>query len=331
MDLRTSPDVFLGVDGGGTKTEFLLLDAAGTVRARHQTATSYYLQIGLDGLAAVLGEGVAAVVAKAGLPASAIRFAFFGLPAFGEDSSVQSAIEALPEKALQHRRYQCGNDMVCGWAGSLACADGINIVAGTGSIGYGERGSVAARGGGWGEVFGDEGSAYWIAVQGLNIFSRMSDGRLPAGPLHRLVKAHFGVAEDLDICGRVMGDGTRDKIASLSRLVSQAADAGDEQARAIFERAAGELVDIVEAIRVRLGYGGSDEVRLSYSGGVFRSGATILGPLRRQLTARFRYILTPPRFSPAIGAALYAARLAGTPLESIALARLPVFTQDGRE
>jgi N-acetylglucosamine kinase-like BadF-type ATPase len=324
MDLRASPDVFLGVDGGGTKTEFVLIDAAGNVRARHQGATSYYLQIGLDGLEAVLREGIAAVLGAAELAPSGIAYAFFGLPAFGEDSLIQDRIEALPEKILGHRKYRCGNDMVCGWAGSLACQDGINIVAGTGSIGYGERDGHSARGGGWGELFSDEGSAYWIAVQALNAFSRMSDGRLPAGPLYAALKRHFEITEDLDLCGRVMGEGSRDKIASLARLAAAAAQQGDAAALAIFDRAAGELAAIVDAIRCRLGYGGSDAVRLSYSGGVFRSSALVLQPLRRHLAARYaHYELVEPAFSPSIGAALYAARLAGRLLDAAALARLP--------
>ena len=75
--------------------------------------------------------------------------------------------------------------MVCGWAGSLAGEDGINVISGTGSMTYGERHGTGHRVGGWGELFGDEGSAYWIAAQGLNAFSRMSDGRLARGPLLR--------------------------------------------------------------------------------------------------------------------------------------------------
>ncbi len=48
---------------------------------------------------------------------------------------------------------------------------------------YGERLGVGQRVGGWGELFGDEGSAYWIrCIRGLNAFSRMSDGRIPAAP-----------------------------------------------------------------------------------------------------------------------------------------------------
>ena len=74
--------------------------------------------------------------------------------------------------------------MVCGWAGALAGEDGINIVAGTGSIAYGEYRGRSARAGGWGELFSDEGSAYWLAREGLRLFSRMSDGRAPRGALY---------------------------------------------------------------------------------------------------------------------------------------------------
>ena len=326
MDQGTSQGVFLGVDGGGTKTEFVLIDTAGQVQARHQTATTYYLQIGFDGLGRVLSEGIGAVLAQASVAAHDIRYAFFGLPAYGEDSQVQDRFDALPEAELGHRRYRCGNDMVCGWAGSLAGEDGINIVAGTGSIGYGERKGVAVRCGGWGEIFSDEGSAYWIAVQGLNAFSRMSDGRMPAGPLHRILRKHFDVLADLDVCGRVMGNGesSRDKIAALSQLVAEAAAEKDATALAIFDSAARELAEIVEAIRVQLDYGSRETVLLSYSGGVFRSGDIVLRPLRRHLSAHSaRYSLADPVFAPSIGAALYAARLSGQPLDRTALARLP--------
>ena len=83
----------------------------------------------------------------------------------------------LPRRRSCPGRYRCGNDAVCGWAGALAGEDGINIVAGTGSIGYGEFEGRAARAGGWGELFSDEGSAHWIAREALSLFSRMSDGR----------------------------------------------------------------------------------------------------------------------------------------------------------
>src|SRR5690606_26422220 len=169
-------------------------------------------------------------------------WAFFGLPAYGEDSAVAPQLDALPAGILGHARYRCGNDMVCGWAGSLACADGINIVAGTGSIGYGQRRGVAARAGGWGEALSDEGSAHWIAMRGLNAYSRMSDGRLPKGPLHAIFNAHFGLDNDLEICAHVYGDNcARDRLARLSLQVAEAARAGDAKATEIYRDAGDEL------------------------------------------------------------------------------------------
>lgn len=316
-----SGSCFLGVDGGGTKTAFVLTDRDGRELARHEGGSSYYIQTGFESLHALLNEGVHAVLSKAGASAKDIIFAFFGLPAHGEDSQVQPFLDVIPEAVLGHDRYACGNDMICGWAGSLAGEDGINIVAGTGSIGYGERQGLSARGGGWGEVFSDEGSAYWIAVQGLNAFSRMADGRLPRGPLHELLTRELELKSDLDICGYVYATSTpqRDRIAALSRLVARAAVQGDDTARRIFDDAGRELAGIVDAIRRRLQYQPGERVNLSYSGGVFQGGELILQPFRQQLLACSPdYRLITPRYSPAIGAALYAARLSGHPL------RLPV-------
>ena len=317
--------LLLGVDGGGTKTVFVLIDRAGRVAAEHRESGAYHLQIGIDGLRDVMGRGIAAILGKLALSGDAIEYAFFGLPAYGEDNSLQPRLDAMPAEFLGHRRYRCGNDMVSTWAGSLAGEDGIGIVAGTGSIGYGEHAGRTARAGGWGELFGDEGSAYWIAIRGLNAFSRMADGRLPRGPLHGVIVRAFGLTEDLELCAYLAaGKGpTRDRIASFSPLVSQAVDAGDEQALAIFDAAGRELAAIADSIRNALGFRPGERVPLSYSGGAFESGDRILAPFRRSLADRSSdFDLRKPLLPPGAGAALYAARVSGRPLDADAIARL---------
>ena len=189
-----SAQLYLGVDGGGTKTALVLIDSDGNIRATHVAPGSYYLSIGLDALGALLAEAARAVLEKAAVSADALDFAFFGLPAYGEDSDLLRTLSRMPQQFLRADAFLCGNDMVCGWAGSLLCRDGISIVAGTGSICYGERNGAAARSGGWGELFSDEGSAYWIACRGLNLFSRMSDGREARGALYDLVRQSLGRA-----------------------------------------------------------------------------------------------------------------------------------------
>ena len=311
--MNQSDGCFLGVDGGGTKTAFVLIDRAGRELARHEGGSSYHVEIGVERLHVVLHDGVQSVLKQAGASADDVLFAFFGLPAHGEDSQIQPVLDVIPEALLGHRRYACGNDMICGWAGSLGGEDGINIVAGTGSIGYGQRAGRAARAGGWGEAFSDEGSAYWIAMQALNTYSRMSDGRLPKGSLHALINETLGLRADLDLCAHVYGADarTRGELAQLSLLVSKAAAQGDSAALDIFRRAGQELAQIADAIRRQLGYDTGEKVRLSYSGGAFAAGDLLLKPFHAALLASFAgFELCRPQHEPHFGAALYAARLA---------------------
>ena len=316
---------FLGVDGGGSKTAFVLIDERGAVLATHTEGPAYYLEIGLDGLRSMLERGIGRTLQLAGLSPPELAYAFLGLPAYGEDSRLLPVLDAIATPTLAAGQFRCGNDMECGWAGALAGENGISVVAGTGSIAYGEYRGRVARAGGWGELFGDEGSAYWIAREGLTLFSRMSDGRAPRGALYELVRQHFALDGDLDLCAVIYGQNAavRSQFASLAKLVAQAADAGDGLAQALFVRAAGELAEIIGGVRTMLGVPASEELLLSYSGGLFQRRELILAPLRSALAANgASYRVIEPRLAPAPGAALRAAMLSGAPLDAPALAAL---------
>lgn len=317
--------MFLGVDGGGTKTAFALVDAQGGVLARHEEGSTYHVDIGLPGVAATLQRGVQAVLATAGVDGGAVRYAFYGLPAYGEDRAAQRALDLAAGAILGSQRTLCGNDMVCSWAGSLACMDGISVIAGTGSMAYGEVAGRQARAGGWGELFSDEGSAHWIARAGLTLFSRMSDGRAPRGLLYGLMRERLALDDDLDLCGVVYGQlgGDRSRIAQLARLVTEAAGQGDRQALAIFDAAAAELTAMVDAVRDRLTVASELALPVSYTGGLFGDGGLLLAPFERTLAASARpYRLQKPRLAPVLGAAVYAARSSGQRLDDAALDRL---------
>ena len=317
--------MFMGIDGGGTKTDFVLIDRGGRVRARHQEGSLYYLEIGLDAAAQTLQRGVAATLQAAGVALSDVEYAFVGVPAHGEDSALAPRLDALPAGALAAGRYRCGNDMLCSWAGSLAGGDGISVIAGTGSMAYGEANGNAARTGGWGELFSDEGSAYWIARQGLALFSRMSDGRSARGPLYDIFRSGLGLAQDLDLCAHVYGSGQggRTDVARFALKVHEAAQQGDMQAIAIYTAAAEELAEIVLATRRALRVAAGDSMDVSYSGGVFNSRTLVLEPFADALARSGQsFRLTTPRYSPVIGAALFAARCHGAPLDAGALAVL---------
>ncbi|MEU4250888.1 BadF/BadG/BcrA/BcrD ATPase family protein [Amycolatopsis sp. NPDC026612] len=308
--------MFLGVDGGGTKTAFCLIDAHGTVLAEARTASIYYLMQGIGIVEPLLRQGIDEVCATAGVSPGRLSYAFFGIPCYGEISADVPVLDALPARILGPVGYACGNDMICGWAASLGGADGINVVAGTGSIAYGENRGRRWRGGGWSELFGDEGSGYWVAVKGLAAFSRMSDGRQPAGVLADEMRVELGLATDLDVIDVVVNrwHGDRGKIAGLSKVVTRAADAGDPRAVEILREAARELALHVDVGAGALGFGADETVPVSYSGGMF-GVPHVLDAFREALASSpHGYDLREPLLPPHVGAAVYAARLSGHPV-----------------
>jgi N-acetylglucosamine kinase-like BadF-type ATPase len=316
---------YLGVDGGGSKTEFVLIDESGRVLAIRREGPAYYLETGIEALRSMLASGIQATLAQGSVSPADLTFAFLGLPAYGEDSRLRGILDQAASPALPQERYRCGNDMVCGWAGALGGRDGINIVAGTGSIAYGEFAGRTARAGGWGELFSDEGSAHWIAREGLNLFSRMSEGRAEMGALHELIRERFQLRGDLDLCAAIYGPppSSRSDVAGLAQIVAQAARAGDAQARRLFSAAACELAALVNSVRDRLNAPPQLLLPVSYSGGMFQFGDLLLGALRSALSGSGRgYEFTAPSLSPGGGAALYAANLSGVPLTPGAVAEL---------
>jgi N-acetylglucosamine kinase-like BadF-type ATPase len=316
---------FLGIDAGGTKTDFLLINETGRVLASHREGSAYYLETGLNALQSMLAAGIQATLHRAAIPAAKLEFAFIGLPAYGEDSTLLPRLDCIAGDVLSAERYRCGNDMVCAWAGALAGRDGINVVAGTGSIAYGEFATRSARAGGWGELFSDEGSAYWIAREALTLFSKMSDGRLAKGPLYNLIRERFRLGADLDLCRAIYGPPSlaRSELASLAPLLAQAVGEGDCEARRLFEWAARELTAIIHAVRDQLDVPRELPLPVSYSGGLFRLGGLLQPMLHAALSDGDRsYAFVRPTLPPAAGAALYAAKLAGTTLMPESLAEI---------
>jgi N-acetylglucosamine kinase-like BadF-type ATPase len=325
-------DFFLGCDGGGTKTDLVVVTGQGRLAAFLRAPSTYYLSADPRGtglVGEVLGEAVPAVCSQAGIVPGDVRFAFFGLPGYGEVRADTPRLDAAAARALQHGRFRCDNDMLCGWAGSLAGADGINVIAGTGSMTYGRRAGAGVRAGGWGELFGDEGSGYWIGIQALRAFSKMSDGRAERGPLHEVLARHLALDADIDLVGLVLHQwrGARQHIAALAPAVREAALAGDRCAQAILTAAAAELTGLTDATRRRLGFGHREIIPVSYSGGIFAMPEVLDSFLTGIGALSPSYRVSRPRYAPVIGAALYAATLGGTPLDEDALRALPASAQ----
>lgn len=305
--------VYLGVDGGGTKSAFMLIDQIGEVLAYDIKGGSNYLQIGKELIKDVLTEGILAVSKQAGINIKEIDFAFLGIPCYGEDRDGDQLIEETVAGILLGDNYLIGNDVEAGWAGSLACQPGINIVAGTGSIGYGkDQQGKSERCGGWGCFLGDEGSAYWLGKKLINLFTKEADGRLEKTPIYQIIRDKYELQSDFDFISLVYDklECKRENIAGMAPLLTQAAREGDKFAVNIFDEAAKELSMLVKSIIKSLDFRAGQAIPVSYSGGVFKAVELILNPLNKYLSYE-NVKLIKPIMQPVTGAALNAIKLSG--------------------
>lgn len=300
---------FLGVDGGGTKTEFTIIDRSGNVLGHTIMPSCHFRQVGFEGFEEIIRNGISKVCFSADITTRDLTNSFLGIPGYGEDKEIQDKLYNIVQRIFIGSSFSCGNDSMAGWAGSLACQPGINIVAGTGSIGIGVRGNRTARAGGFGPFCGDEGSAYWLGKKVIELFSKEADGRLETSPIYHIVKEELKLSNAFDIISLVVEiyKMDRDKVAALANYMYRAALEGDKNAIEAYSAAAFELWLLSDAVAWELGFSNEDRFLISYSGGVFKAGDFIIEPFRNLIMEKYKNAeIITPILNPTSGATLYA-------------------------
>lgn len=299
---------FLGVDGGGTKTKFVLINERLEVCSVVETTTSHIFQVGEKGIIEVLENGLSDIISKTNIDKQEIGYVMLGMPGYTEIKSNDYNIEKAVKEVFSFTEYYIANDAEIGWAGSLACKPGISIVAGTGSIGFAvDPQGKKVRTGGWGDFIGDEGSAHWIARKVLEVYSKQKDGRLEPSVLVDIIEREYNIKDEYELIDIIHNRYrlNRKEIARFSLCAFNAAKYGCQYSKSIFEKAAFELYLHIKALLKKTSF--PDRVLVSYTGGVFKAGDFILKPFKELLEELDDKIdLITPYMEPAFGAAFYA-------------------------
>ena len=299
--------IVIGVDGGGTKTECVVLDQAGRELGRATGGPANQYNVGLQRAMQSVQEAMAGALAAAKQPAHAVGAVCLSLAGADLPQDVQQLEEAARRIIAAPRILVC-NDAEGALVGGIGRALGVVVIAGTGSIAYGinARGT-RRRAGGWGHVFGDEGSAYLIGREAVQAVLHARDGRGEATRLADAFCAHLNVAQMDELLTTLFShEWSVTEIAALAPVVAAAARQGDAIARQILTRA-GEDLGWTAAAVIRGLQMERDEFEVALVGGVFRAGTLVQEPLQEvlsQVAAGARCIT--PRHDPATGAALMA-------------------------
>ena len=315
---------YIGIDGGGTKTKFLVgrliegVDADGTVTTGLDVIGDYtsggchYMQIGFDGVETLMREGIQSTCETVGIKPDEIAFIYAGFAGYGDLISDQPMLDEALQKAFGQIPYAAGNDCENALEGALAGRPGINIIAGTGSIGSGRNADGDfMRCGGWHYILGgDEGSAYWIAWNLLKEYARQSDERDEKTLLYDAVNRALELKTDDEMTTRVVNEWHLDRrrIAGLAPIVSQLYEEGDPYAIDILNNCAKELADLAIVLHDKLNFGDASElVPVSGTGGVFKIGPAVIDPFNEILHQHgMEYV--KPLHTPDMGALMLAVK-----------------------
>ncbi len=297
----------MGVDGGQSSTKALIGDSRGRIVGRGTAGPCNHVSLdeARSKFLRVIGECVAQARTEAGIGADVrFRAACFGMSGGPEDKA------DLLKTVLEADQWLVTHDGMIAHAGALAGEDGIVVIAGTGSMAFGRRGSQTMRAGGWGYLFGDEGGAFWIAKQAIRAVLRQEEGWGPKTELHPMLLQAVGANSAIEALHRFYtADWHRSRVARLAMEVDRAADSGDGIASAILRDAADRLAEFAGAVRNSLWPDG-EPVTASYIGGVFRS-ATVLAHFHEALLAGWNVQVQAPIWGGEAGALIEAYRLAG--------------------
>lgn len=309
---------FLGVDGGGTKTQAVLVSEKGEILGYGRGGPSNLLENGEDVVRASLRSAISRLLKS--IKTDEV-VSCFGLPAVGEAEELEETLSNLIHSELGIRADLIVNDVVVGWAAGTLCENGIHVVAGTGLIVYGRFEGRETRVSGWGSIIGDEGSAYYIGLETIREVTKQLDGRKSPTVLKELFFRRLGFKNQSDLIKWVYGEGDRrSKIASVAPMAHEAATLGDPSATKILENAAREIFISVKTAVEKLGM---CQPLISYSGSVLEKNEFVFSIFQQLLRKEYANAeIRRAPLPPCLGAVLLARRRVSTSNHKVFVERL---------
>lgn len=300
----------LGFDGGGTKTDCVLMDAAGAVLARSQGGPSNPLRVGFGAAIGSMRDAARETMAAAKIPVDERpRGICAALGGVGPQESAEK-MQALLAAEFPETKIQICTDLESALA---AAGDGPAIVidAGTGSFAIGRNAhGETARAGGYGSQIGDEGSAYDIGRRAILAAMHENDRTGEDSVLGRRLLRELGCRSWSDVKTRAQA-ASDEVFPRLFSVVASLAEMSHEEAQGILRAAAIDLAMQAENLGQRLRLRGQKLLIAKMGGMIGRSKF-----LETQLDDRLRRAfpdaeIGPLRMAPAEAAARMALKLIG--------------------
>lgn len=275
--------IVIGIDGGGSKTRAMVADQHGGKIADVVGPASAVRPGKVEASAAVITDVVRDALASCEMTHVMPRVLCVGVAGVGREAERQELWQALVSRELADE-IVIHSDFSVALDDAFGDGPGVLLISGTGSSAFGRGPTGAtARCGGWGPVFGDEGSGAWIGRKALSVVAAASDGREPETALTGAILT-AAQANELPELINWAAAATPQGLASLAPVVMSVADAGDLRANSIVSLAVEELALHVRALARQLFTDERATLPVALTGGMLQRGST----LRRRLEHRLK-------------------------------------------
>src|SRR5687767_14267851 len=299
--------LYLGVDGGGTKTHIALMDEARQMRCEGFAGPSNPLRVGIETAVTNIAKAINEACDRDGFSRSDITAATLGLAGVRRADLKRSVRESFV-KRLGIRKVEVVTDAEIALYATTFGKPGLVVIAGTGSVclGKNENDDMAISGG-WGPLAGDEGGGVGIAQQALHTIAKASDGRGVPTVLSQRASEYFRASGPENLIVAIYSPQVdNSRIAGFARLVVETAQEGDQVAVEILKDAGYELglaaCAVIEKLKLK-----DRKVPIGCVGSVFLAGHLLTGPMLEKVReCAPKAFLTEPEMPPARAAALMA-------------------------
>ena len=300
----TFHNLYLGADGGGTKTHIVLINERGANVGEGFSGASNPLRVGIENAVKNITNAVNNACDQANLARSDIVSATLGLAGVRRADIKRTVAESF-RRFSSAEKIEVVTDAEIALYGTTSGRAGLVVIAGTGSICLGRNAAGEKfTAGGWGPLAGDEGGGAGIARRALQAIAKASDGRGEPTELSRVASEYFRTAKSEDLIVAIYSPQTDNaKIAGFARFVIETAQKGDEIAVEILREAGGELGISARAVIKNLSLQ-KTKFPIGCVGSIFKAGELLTEPMLetiRQIAPKA--FLTEPKLAPANAAA----------------------------
>ncbi|NMC35665.1 hypothetical protein GYA49_01330 [Candidatus Beckwithbacteria bacterium] len=297
--------MYLAVDGGGTKTHVLLANSRGEVLAQAQAGPLSWASVSRDESWQNLEQALQEAQKQTNFdePLTKVLIGLAGMDTVPEKNEMSAFFENKLRN-LVPGPIICINDSQIALASGSQAANGVVLIAGTGSACFGKNvQGQEAKAGGLDFFLTDQGSAFDIGHQILLAAEQSWDGRGPKTILEEKVLTYFQIKNMLDLKHKVYGDSfSKTEIAKLATFYDDEQVRNDQTAQAILDDAMKKLMVHIQAVVRRLGLD-QEEFDLVLTGGLFRHKVIDPNNLASALRQQFPHFNTIlPQKPPVYGA-----------------------------